>query len=698
MAALLLIKAYFVYYNINVGLKQVKEQTKERVNLAQQEISRLIANAESVGTALVRDLNEGKLKKEDLVARMKRDVFEYPLVFGIVVAFEPYAYSKDKRLYAPYVHETSAGAATAFGDLVFEQTDKIYDYLAEEEKVANILDPSSWAWYSSAMETKKTIWFDPYIDASTNILLSGYSMVFYEKDEQGHKKPMGVVNVLIDCDRIKRVAENLDIGKQGYTTLISSTGKFIYHPRKNYVSKHYTMKDVAETEGSEKLLTISTEILEGHYGFHSYTKNDTNEKMWIYSEEIPETKWVLNGLFSDTEGALTRQVLRQYWMELLTIILLLLAALLILTRYLFNWSINIYSSLSTGILLSFIVMTLVLVWVTPNFDQFQGFKITDPVRLSGFLADQDTYAEKINEPVNKKIPTGIDITAINFPTSTSMSLAGYVWQTYSKDIAHLINEVSFETVQLAEFRKLFQRQQGDDTVVGWEFNAKLDQKFHYDQYPFDSVVLNISMDYPDFDEPVLLVPALADYRNIAPASKPGLETYSSLTGFSIYESFFSFEWKDLDQSFGLNSLANIPGDYVLTFKIMMRRLLLYDFVVFFLPTIIVFFLLYAIFIIEDREKLSGLYTLSAYTGLAFAVTLLHRSIRERIITSEVLYMEYLFFMIYVTFAILVVYTILRVMTGEAAPMIKKIFGWFREFFWPIELLALYIITFAVFYY
>jgi len=88
---------------------------------------------------------------------------------------------------------------------------------------------------------------------------------------------------------------------------------------------------------------------------------------------------------------------------------------------------------------------------------------------------------------------------------------------------------------------------------------------------------------------------------------------------------------------------------------------------------------------KAEPKSTSFRTLSAYTGLFFALVILHRTLRSQYQLGKLLYIEYFFFFTYIGILILVLHAgLLQIYRGRAN-IIMKLFDWFQMFFWPIQL-------------
>ncbi|NQV61783.1 MAG: hypothetical protein HQ502_19105, partial [Alphaproteobacteria bacterium] len=121
------------------------------------------------------DLGSGKLKGSDLTARFARVLRDHPLVHGVGVAYEPHAYSKDIRLYAPFLVNQGEGPPkqVQLGDRL--------DYTAFTER-----------WYLKPL-LNGAMWTEPN-SAKTGEAMAEYAVPFFRPgDDPARAAPIGIV-------------------------------------------------------------------------------------------------------------------------------------------------------------------------------------------------------------------------------------------------------------------------------------------------------------------------------------------------------------------------------------------------------------------------------------------------------------------------------------------------------------------------
>lgn len=646
-----------------------------------QDVERKIVFLESIGQQFSYDMSLGNVPKDGIKPYVEQFLKHHPEIIGITVAYAPFAYEPTKRLYAPDVIKKPDGS------IVWLQLEDVYDYTVEIPLLGN-----GWRWFEKPMQRNGVVWFDPYVDQGH--LLTGYSVPFYAPLDKDHQQPIGVILFLFDTSDIAKLVNDYTIGKTGFAYLVAENGAYVSYPIAYYVMTQRTIFDVAKEQSNADFLEIVQRAMKGKEEFTSYQDTKTGDYKWNYFKTITRNHWVVAGTFSAREMSLPNLTKRHYSMLLLLCIIMiaLIGSLLFYPSIMHN--IRSFSRLLTIVLAFSSLMLLIIVWWTPPFDSSHDVILDSPTGVNSIVEDKTIIAQRTHEPIPTVVPVGIYIHSIVFPTPGMLELSGIIWAKYPIKLDPKLRKPIYFVGEFepAKIEQLFEHEQKDQVVIGWKFNVKLVQKFNLAQYPLDAVSINLALEYPDMSKNIVLVPSLVDYHELLPEEVPGFEDIE-LPGYSIKKSFFALSQPQQEVTFGL---PNSADNYDLSYKMEFVRNLMFDIIVFGLPLLIIFIVLFATFIMAEYEE-KALSVLSAYAALIFVVTLLHRSLREGQITSQVLYPEYFFFILYVTFGILIVHTLSRLYKGRYESTIKNIFYYFRVFYWPLQLSMIFIITLRVFY-
>jgi hypothetical protein len=192
----------------------------------------------------------------------------------------------------------------------------------------------------------------------------------------------------------------------------------------------------------------------------------------------------------------------------------------------------------------------------------------------------------------------------------------------------------------------------------------------------------------------MLLPDLTGYSHINPYLVPGASQNMATPGFTTEKSFFSYEKQELNTSFGMEAYAQVSDRYELNYILVLSRNLINAFIVYLLPLLIILFSLFAMFLLINPSNVRII--VGSYTGLLFALVLLHQTLRNSYPTGDILYLEYFFFFVYTTIMLLILHGLLFKLYDK-----RKKFLYYtsllRTFFWPIQLTAWIITTIIIFY-
>jgi hypothetical protein len=240
--------------------------------------------------------------------------------------------------------------------------------------------------------------------------------------------------------------------------------------------------------------------------------------------------------------------------------------------------------------------------------------------------------------------------------------------------------------------------------IGWYFSGTYRQNFDYRLYPFDRQDIWLRLWHPEPVEGALLVPDFAAYRDLTPATLPGLDTRFVYGGWDPVSSRFSYDLIDYNVDFGLDYGFSGAPDPELYFNLSVARDVLspmLEHVVLEVAIAILLFLLLVLMAYEataEVRMLTPFDLIVAVAGLLFAVILDHNAIRGAVESQQLTYLEW-FPLILDAFIVLVVLSaVLRVKgwrvpvlgyTGDLVPVLV---------YWPALLGTLLAVTLRVFFF
>ncbi len=297
------------------------------------------------------------------------------------------------------------------------------------------------------------------------------------------------------------------------------------------------------------------------------------------------------------------------------------------------------------------------------------------------------------------IPTGLVIQTVEFKGPYTVQVGGYIWQRYANDLPALDYGVVFPEADSTTFTKVYETQQGDETLVGWNFKTTLREQFDYSKYPLDRQLLWLRIWHVDFEKNVFVMPDLAGYSTLAPRDKPGLDNGLVLENWEMEASYFSYRLVRYNSNFGIQDYqAEVPQPD-LYFNIPLKRYILSPLISRGIAPLVILLQLFVIVMVigTDNKRLEQfgvrpgavIFTCAAFL---FAVLLAQNALRDEIKWYGIVYLE--------TVHVLTYFAILAVALNSVALVAFPQLGLFREndnawveiFYWPLIMLTLLVIT------
>lgn len=199
-------------------------------------------------------------------------------VYGVAVAFEPYAYHQDLKSYAPYWQRRA-------GEI--DVTGIAYDYF-------------SWDWFQIPRELGRGVWIEPYFDEGAgDALMSTCSFPFYQQTAAG-RSVKGVVTADVSLLWLRQIVSSTKIGKTGYAFLLSKNGTFVTHPNPDLIMNE-SIFGLAEATGDHRLREIGRAMIAGESGFVSSVNMISGVRGSIAYAPLPSAGWSLAVIFPQHE-------------------------------------------------------------------------------------------------------------------------------------------------------------------------------------------------------------------------------------------------------------------------------------------------------------------------------------------------------------------------------------------------------------
>lgn len=224
-------------------------------------------------TANILSLDED-IGEDDLFGLLASTVEDNPLVYGAAIAFEPFAWQEDTRLYSPYVFGEGGNlAAIDIGSDSYDYTD------------------GNWEWYSAVRESGQPLWTEPYFDEGAgDVLMTTYSAPFFRDGAF-----LGVATVDVRLDVLHDDAAIRFSGDNFF--ILSKSGRFISHNNPTLVMNS-TLQEQAALQNNPMLTAAVNRMLAGASGMNVVNNlfldgNLVDGESWVFYTPVATTGWVL---------------------------------------------------------------------------------------------------------------------------------------------------------------------------------------------------------------------------------------------------------------------------------------------------------------------------------------------------------------------------------------------------------------------
>ncbi len=656
--------------------KKARDQTQEAINKIRKDLNKITA----LGDFIAHDLKTERLVSDDIKRRLRREVIETEGIASITIAYAPYEHDSKRRLFAPSITQLTDGS------LREQMIEDLYDYSNKEE------GPLKTEWFTKAFETQKPQWLNPRpeLQSEENVVI--YARPFFLSDK---KKASGVVAIAYKLSTIANIARNISVGATGFSYIISDDGTFLYHPLRQNIIYKKTLLQFAQEYGDEELVHIAFEMQEKKPLLRHYYNKATQSDSWLYTHPIEPSGWTIATLFKDTEIGLTPDRIRENIFDIIFYTMITLLILLALLCCQANLSFRYYINFSNIIFLIIIISLWIAIYNTPQGNSENNIIVTDQSGVQKFINERNADAYRRNMALPIAITSGIEIYSLEQTSPKQITFSGFIWHRYHK-VAHKDVLRVLRIPQAINFtvQRELKIQEGEWEIIGMDVNVTLYQEHDYSYYPFDSRHFVISLEHADSTKNTVIIPDVDAYFSLNPKDLPGINTTFNEAKTAIKKTYFDFIPYAADSDLGSRSEARRIEQYRLDFNILMKDDILGPFIFFFLPLLVILISIFAVLILEERR--TDPYTMiGPYTGLFFALVLLHRSLHESAPATQILYIEYAFFYVYITIIILVIHTVLLKFHREELFYQNTIII-LKHLFWPLQLAAWILTTLIIF--
>lgn len=678
------IASYYFYSLKTNALLRAHTMAQEKVDTATQKISKEIENIVSRATYIAQDLSAGRLMKKDIEIRMERDIKENSLLYGLIIAYAPRAYSSDKPLYAPHVVKTKDGVKK-------QMLNETFDYSQQVGVIAREAD-----WYQKGMKEGAS-WLEPTADPLTKKLVAQYVVPFYDTQDSKKSSPIGVIVAEFAVDSLPLFAQKVNIGQTSYSFMLSKGGSFIYHPNKQLVTDKQSIFNYAQKINNKKLYNLGESLIKGQSGRSSFIDPVTNQTTYIHYATIPQSPWSIALVFVEDEVQVPSETIRHLFIALIScLVLAAIFLMLFLVRLLIISSKrDEYIAVISSIIM---LIGIGMLWeimrktVGQESEQSNAIVIGNQASLTAFVdLQRQKAATKFKNFIT--IPTGILINSVTFPDEQQVAISAYVWQHYHASYG-IEQKILIPGSRDLSLEKIQEQKKGDLTIVGWKVTATIPQKFSITQYPFDHRSIIIPIAHPLQNVSIALIPNFNDYELFYKTDYLGITKSFSFSEFDLEGTHFMY--KPIEQQVSLLE-SSIEEPLEMHFVIQLTRKTLNAFIIYFIPLLVILFTLFATIAFTHISDAITSTAIIPYTAPLFALIVLHGNLRRSYNIGGILYIEYLFFLTYLTILFAVSFNIL-ISNKNLLPTdrLAKISRLLNIYFWPGQFVLWYVATVIAF--
>jgi sigma-B regulation protein RsbU (phosphoserine phosphatase) len=197
-------------------------------------------------------------------------------IYGIAVAYLPYAFDRKRRLYSPYFHRSAKGIIASKVD------SEEYNYPRHD-------------WFLLPTLLGKSLWTEPYFGSGGGIIMCTYCAPLVLNG-----KIKGTVVSDISLKELGQDVHNLSVGRFGYAFLLSRQGAFLAAPDTKRVMRD-TIFSLAEELERPDLRLLGRRMIRGGAGVERIKDFHMGENAWLAFAPVQGVGWSLGVLVPERE-------------------------------------------------------------------------------------------------------------------------------------------------------------------------------------------------------------------------------------------------------------------------------------------------------------------------------------------------------------------------------------------------------------
>ena len=273
--------AYNYHASQQAVLAQVADNARHLTLETAYRIEVVLQSVEKVPRNLATVIEGYPYERQDLMRLIHGILKSNSEVYGVAMAFEPYAFDPKLYYFCPYSCRENGRIKVSF--------------LGSDSYRYFYMD-----WYQNPRELNRPLWSEPYYDeGGGNIIMSTFTVPFYQ-DPDGSRRFKGVITADMSLMWLKDLVSAVKIFQTGYAFLISQNGIFVTHPDQRLIMRE-SIFGVAEARNDPELRRIGRDMIKGGKGMVPIRDFVSGKKSWMYYAPLPSTGWSLGVVFPDDE-------------------------------------------------------------------------------------------------------------------------------------------------------------------------------------------------------------------------------------------------------------------------------------------------------------------------------------------------------------------------------------------------------------
>ncbi|NTV73213.1 MAG: hypothetical protein HGA66_03285 [Holophaga sp.] len=643
-----------------------------------QAISEELAGLAQVAHGLVTDLENGRLPPEAIGARLGPVLDKAPpSIARMGVLFRPGGQGGVPARLAPH-------AARDRGTL------RVYDYGSQGDYT---LKP----WFKP--DQGRPTWAEPHRSSDGATFLVDYLEPFRLP---GAAAPSGLVRLEVTLAHLQKRLQDLGMGHEGYAYLLSARTAFIAFPMPELVREGRTLADLATERGDPGQAYLAECALKGRPGHADTAALATGQDGITFLEPVPSAGWSACVLLFRDDLKLEPADLNRQMLRIVTLAVALAWVLIFLAfkgPWLAPWSLwwtvalgSIAVAAGMGVLFRF-------AYVTPPAGPDNEIQMMDALSLERFKASNGSLMSGLDSVKAEFVPTGVFLQTMEITGPSQVKITGMVWQRLPKGTPREQRGVTLPEALAGEISVGAEKEEKDWVVQFYPFRVTVEPDLDSTRiYPFDRIRARLRIWPKAIHGNQILVPDLASYPVLAFGNGPGMDPELSLPGWDVEGNEFVYLLENYNTRLGAEGFLRERRSPELVMTIRMRRQWLGPCIMVFLPLLAVAGLLFTLTLTVSQDgpwaKVTGysfLNFLRTTIALFFSLVVSQFNIRNRIVASGVLNLEWYYFILY-AFILLVSVDALAYARDSGHGLRAGDNAWVKRAFWPVLMASYFAVT------